>query len=74
MVNMTAADNASPLLIACQNGHDECVELLLDSGADPGLQVLVGSIEESSGTHSYMDPLQYATSSNHKRYLLNFLS
>ncbi|XP_034149480.1 ankyrin repeat and SOCS box protein 3 isoform X2 [Esox lucius] len=36
-VNAQAADLATPLLIAAQEGHRGCVELLLDHGADPNL-------------------------------------
>lgn len=32
-----AADLASPLLIASQEGHGACVDFLLDHGADPNL-------------------------------------
>lgn len=34
-VNSQAADLATPLLIAAQEGHAACVDLLLDHGADP---------------------------------------
>lgn len=34
-VNTQAADLATPLLIASQEGHQACVDLLLDHGADP---------------------------------------
>ena len=34
-VNAQAADLATPLLIASQEGHQACVDLLLDHGADP---------------------------------------
>ena len=63
VVNMTAKDNASPLLIACQHGYDDCVKMLLEHGADPGLQVLVEKEQ------LYMDALQYAVKGNHKRYI-----
>lgn len=36
-VNTQAADLATPLLIASQEGHQSCVELLLDHGADPNV-------------------------------------
>lgn len=36
-VNCQAKDKATPLLIAAQEGHTECVELLLASGADANL-------------------------------------
>ena len=65
MVNMTASDNASPLLIACMRGHEDCVEVLLDNGAEPGIQVLV---KHDETVQLYMDALQYATNYNHKRY------
>ncbi|XP_074662172.1 dynein axonemal heavy chain 12-like [Tubulanus polymorphus] len=34
LVDVTACDNASPLYLAAQNGHLECVRLLLNYGAD----------------------------------------
>lgn len=34
-VNHQATDLATPLLIASQEGHEACVDLLLDNGADP---------------------------------------
>lgn len=37
VVNLTAEDGASPLLIAAQEGHDSCIELLLAHGADPNI-------------------------------------
>lgn len=36
-VNAQAADLATPLLIASQEGHQACVDLLLDHGADPNI-------------------------------------
>lgn len=36
-VNTQAADLATPLLIASQEGHQACVDLLLDHGADPNM-------------------------------------
>lgn len=33
-VNQAMNDGASPLWIACQNGHEACARLLLDGGAD----------------------------------------
>lgn len=37
MLNRCAADGASPLFLASQEGHTECVQLLLDNGADANL-------------------------------------
>ena len=73
MVNMTDDNNASPFCEACRNGHVDCVEFLLDNGADPGIQsVLVGlkSIYKSriENITTHMDALQHATIGNHKRY------
>lgn len=34
-VNVQVGDLATPLLIASQEGHHECVDLLLNHGADP---------------------------------------
>lgn len=36
-VNVQAADLATALLIASQEGHQACVDLLLDNGADPNI-------------------------------------
>lgn len=36
-VNAQADDLATPLLIASQEGHEGCVYVLLDHGADPNL-------------------------------------
>lgn len=36
-VNAQAADLATALLIASQEGHQACVDLLLDNGADPNV-------------------------------------
>lgn len=36
-VNTQAADLATPLLIASQEGHQSCVEFLLDHGANPNV-------------------------------------
>lgn len=36
-VNCQAKDKATPLFIAAQEGHAECVELLLSKGANPNL-------------------------------------
>ena len=59
VVNITANDNASPLLIACQNGHRNCVQMLLQNGADPLLKV------ELEGEDNTMDSLQYAVKFGH---------
>ena len=34
---MEHKDNETPLYTACQNGHDVCVSLLLQHGADPNI-------------------------------------
>lgn len=39
IINKTANDNASPLYLAVQNNHTECVRLLLSHGADPDIYV-----------------------------------
>ncbi|XP_046564942.1 ankyrin repeat and SOCS box protein 3-like isoform X2 [Haliotis rubra] len=39
LVNEGAEDNASPLLIAAQEGHEECVQLLLEAGANANMSV-----------------------------------
>ena len=63
VVNITANDNASPLLIACQNGHRNCVQMLLQNGADPLLKV------ELDGEDNTMDYLQYAVKFGHHGYI-----
>lgn len=50
VVNLPAYDNATPLLIAAQEGHSDIVDLLLDHGADANIQV----------TETRAGPLQYA--------------
>jgi len=37
VVNICAEDGASPLFLAAQEGHMECIELLLQHGADANL-------------------------------------
>jgi len=37
VVNTCAEDGASPLFLAAQEGHIDCVKLLLDNGADANL-------------------------------------
>jgi ankyrin repeat protein len=39
LVNQTTSDNATPVLIAAQGGHDDCIRLLLDYGADANIPV-----------------------------------
>ena len=63
MVHMASYDNASTLLIACQNGHDQCVEVLLENGCDPSLPVLL------YGEDTAMDALQSAVKFGHGRYM-----
>lgn len=36
-VNAQAADLATPLMIASQEGHEACVDFLLDHSADPNI-------------------------------------
>jgi len=36
-VNTCAEDGASPLFLAAQEGHHDCIELLLQHGADANL-------------------------------------
>jgi len=37
VVNTCAEDGASPLFLAAQEGHSDCIELLLQHGADANL-------------------------------------
>ena len=37
VVNICASDGASPLYLSAQEGHVECVRLLLNNGADANL-------------------------------------
>ena len=39
-VNLCEETGASPLYIACQNGHDSTVQLLLNNGAETGISPL----------------------------------
>ena len=50
VINCAANDNATPLMMAAQEGHCEIVDLLLDQGADANIQV----------TETKAGPLQYA--------------
>lgn len=55
LVNEGAEDNASPLLIAAQEGHEECVQLLLEAGANANM-----SVRDINAV-----PLQYAVYKGH---------
>lgn len=57
LVNVAAADNATPLLIAAQEGHEAVVDLLLEYGADANILV----------TDTGAGPLQYAIYKEHAR-------
>lgn len=37
VLNVCAADGASPLYLAAQEGHSDCVQLLIDNGASANL-------------------------------------
>ena len=47
-VDAVERNGASSLLLACQNGHDACVELLLEHSADPNLAMAPGA-EDGEG-------------------------
>ena len=70
VVNMAShPDNASPLLKACENGHDLCVKQLLDCQANPEERIVAG--HRKSGSEymvKFLDPLQCATRRNYLRY------
>ena len=73
MVNMAShPDNASPLLKACENGHDLCVKQLLDCQANPEARIVAGH-RKSGSEHmvKFLDPLQCATRRNYLRYHQN---
>lgn len=38
-VNKTTTDNATPILIAAQEGHEDCIKLLLTHNANPNIPV-----------------------------------
>lgn len=58
MVNAPASDNATPLLIAAQEGHAAIVAVLLHYGADANIA--------AEGDRAV--PLQYAVCNGHIRY------
>lgn len=39
VVNKTTTDNATPILIAAQEGHEDCIKLLLTHNANPNIPV-----------------------------------
>lgn len=41
IINKTAYDNASPLYLAAQERHVNCVRILLENGADPNINVFL---------------------------------
>ncbi|XP_071596534.1 ankyrin repeat and SOCS box protein 3 isoform X2 [Heliangelus exortis] len=59
-INSQAKDKATPLLIASQEGHTECVELLLAKGADPNLYC---------NEENWQLPIHAAAEMGHKRIL-----
>ena len=56
-MNMAAEDNATPLLIAAQDGLVDILDLLLDHGADANIQV----------TDMKAGPLQFAVYRGHAK-------
>lgn len=60
-VNCQAKDKATPLLIAAQEGHTECLELLLASGADANLYC---------NKDNWQLPIHAAAEMGHKKWVI----
>ena len=61
LVNLPMDDGGTPLYLAAQDGHTECVRLLLKYGADVNALTNFPSLSRFTLTHSFSELSKYQT-------------